>query len=155
MSFPPILGVAVFKVMVHMLFFVSPETLSDHLLTGHKTFTRHPCSHNHLFFQGSKGAGGADVHQSAVSSFHGALPVLGARAGSTRTCEKVIMGWADKALSKVAHAMVQVLEAARRHQCSLALRVNINPGVPGGCWSSFQLQSDINCCQHPSNLGKI
>lgn len=101
------------------------------------------------------GAGGADVHQSAVSSFRGALPVLEARAGSTRTCEKVIMMWADTALSKVAHAMVQVLEAARRHQCSLALRVSINPAVPGGCWSSFQLQYDINCCQHQSNLGKI
>lgn len=44
------------------------------------------------------GAGGADVHQSAVSSFCGALPVLEARVGSTRTCEKVIMMWADTAL---------------------------------------------------------
>lgn len=95
------------------------------------------------------------MHHSAVSSFRGAWSVLEARAGCTQTCEKVIMGWADKALSKVAHAMVQVLEAARRHQCSLALRVNINPGVSRGCWSSLQLQSDINCCQHQSNLGKI
>lgn len=91
---------------------------------------------------------------SPLSVGGGTLPVLEARAGSTWMCEKVITVWADIALSKVAHAIVQVLEAARRHQCSLALRVNINPRVPGGCWSSFQLQSDINCCQHQSNLGK-
>lgn len=69
--FPSVLRVATFKVMLHMLFFVSPQTLPDHLLAGHKTFTGHPCSLKLLLFQGSKGAGGADVHQSAVSSFRG------------------------------------------------------------------------------------
>lgn len=68
-----------------------------------------------------------------------ASPVLEARARSTQAREKAITVWADVALSQVARAMVQVLEAARRQECRLALRVNVNLGVPGGCWSSCSL----------------